>query len=149
MPLLRPRVVLPDKSIGGRMMVAPVNQDSLLSAIVKWIPIEILTIYKTVEGLIPEERVRFHLGFMVFSTICSALWIAFATKPSGKQIAWRQVVLAPIAFSCWAVAIEGSTIKTLVPAWSPWMGSLLLGAGTMILPIIDGILMKIGIPQNS
>jgi hypothetical protein len=129
-------------------MVAPANQDSLLAAIVKWIPVEVLTVYKTVEGVIPDERNTFRLAFTLFAIVSSALWIAFATKPTAKKIAWRQVILAPVAFTCWVVAMEGHAIKAVMPGWEFWMGSLVLGVGTISLPILDGILKAIGIPQD-
>jgi hypothetical protein len=137
-----------DKPSGGRVMVAPANQDSLLVAIVKWIPVEVLTVYKTVDGVIPQQRNAFRLGFTCFGIISSALWIAFATKPTGKKIAWRQVILAPIAFTCWVIAMEGDAIKMQWPDWEFWMGSLILGIGTISLPILDGILKAVGIPQD-
>ena len=148
MPLLRPRVMRTDKLGPGRTMVAPANQDPLLTAIVKWIPVEVLTIYKTVDGVIPAGKEQFRLWFAVGAILLCALWIAFATKPDGKPIAWRQVVLAPFAFLCWVVAMQGSTLKQIAPGWESWMGSVVLGAGTLFLPILEGILKALGVRQN-
>ena len=56
MPGLRPRVLRPDKPGSGRIMVAAGDQDSLIAAIVKWIPVEVLTVYKTLDGFIPPDK---------------------------------------------------------------------------------------------
>src|SRR5207244_4202618 len=53
MPLIRPRVVRSDKPGPGRIMVSASEQDSLLRAILKWIPVEVITSYKVIMGLIP------------------------------------------------------------------------------------------------
>ncbi len=45
MLLLRPRVTRQDKP-GPGIAVAATSEDSLLSAIVKWIPVEVLTVYR-------------------------------------------------------------------------------------------------------
>jgi|SRR5215831_1955139 len=147
MPLLRPRAIRADK-VAGRVMVSPTEQDSLLAAVIKWIPVEVLTVYKAVDGFIPAERYSFRLGFIISATAVCALWIAFATKPSDKRLAWRQVILAPIAFLCWAVAIETDLIQHVYKDWQAWMGSVILGGGTLLLPIFDGILKSLGVSQG-
>jgi hypothetical protein len=130
------------------MPIAKSDQDSLLAAIVKWIPVEVVTVYKAAMGIIPtgHDALRFWItGSMIAAT---ALWIAFATRPEGKKVAWRQVILAPVAFSCWAVATQADVMKGLDPAWESWMAFLILVAGTLVLPILDGILRALGVPQD-
>jgi len=148
MPLLRPRVIRQDKPGSGRIAVAATTEDSLLSAIVKWIPVEVLTVYKTIDGFIPADYHTFRLLFTVAVIIICALWIAFATKPEAKSVAWRQVILAPIAFTCWAVAMQSEIMQEIIRGWLPWMGSVVLGGGTLLLPIFDGMLKALGVNQS-
>jgi hypothetical protein len=148
MPLLRPRVIRQEKPGTGRILVATTSEDSLLSAIVKWIPVEVLTVYKTIDGFIAADYQPFRLWFTVGVIIICPLWIGFATKPDLKQIAWRQVILAPIAFTCWAVAMQTEIMKEIFFGWLPWMGSVVLGVGTLLLPIFDGMLKALGINQS-
>jgi hypothetical protein len=130
-------------------MVAASQRDSQLSAIVKWIPIEVITVYKALDGVIPSQRIHFRFWFTIVLIPLCALWIAFATRPKGKGIAWRQVVIAPFAFSCWIAAIQTEALRAQFPAWEAWMGSVILGFGTLLLPILDGVLKALGVRQNS
>ena len=129
-------------------MVSGGEQDSLLAAIVKWIPIEVLTIYKAVDGFIPSDSYSFRTIFTASAVLICPLWIAFATRPSDKQVAWRQVLLSPIAFTCWAIAMQTDLLKHMDSNWQAWMGSVVLGVGILLLPIIDGILRSLGVSQN-
>jgi hypothetical protein len=129
-------------------MVGANEQDSLLAAIVKWIPVEVLTVYKAVDGFIPADKFSFHLTFILLVIILCALWIAFATRPSNQQIAWRQVILAPVAFTCWAVAMQSDLLKHFIPQWESWMGSVVLGVGILLLPVLEGILKALGVTQS-
>jgi hypothetical protein len=148
MPLLRPRVVMQDKPGSKTKMIAAGDQDKMLTAVLKWIPVEVIAAYKFIIDLIPSGHLSFQLWSSIAAIPISGLWIAFATQPDGRTIAWRQVILAPIAFACWAVAMQGDMLSEVSKAWEPWMGSVVLGAGMMLLPIFDGILKAFGIPQN-
>ncbi len=148
MPLLRPRVVLKDAPRSRTVPASPSDEDSILGAIVKWIPAEIIGAYKFIIGFVPVEDATFRLWLSIAAIPICALWIAFATKPEGRNIAWRQAILAPIAFTCWAVAMQGDIMKHISPGWEIWMGSVVLGGGMMLLPIFDGILKAAGVTQN-
>jgi hypothetical protein len=115
---------------------------------VKWIPTEALAIYKAVDGVIPAHHDVFRFRFAIVMIAVTPLYIAFATRPPDKNIAWRQVVLAPIAFTCWAIAMQGDGIKALITDWEAWMGSIVVLVGTFLLPIFDGILKALGLTQS-
>jgi hypothetical protein len=150
MPFLRPRVSLKSDSGTARIPVAASlqGQDSLLSAIIKWIPVEILTVFKTVDGFVPVEKYGTRLILGATFMFLTPLWIGYATHPEGKPVAWRQVILAPVAFCLWAIAMLGDPLKYIFVSWNPWMGSVSLGIGTLLLPIFDGLLRSLGVKQE-
>jgi hypothetical protein len=149
MPLLRPRVARPDKApVQGRIMVAESDKDSVLKAILGWIPVEVIAPYKFTMGFIPPGHGSARLWVTGLAVPVTFAWIVFATTPEGRKIAWRQAIIAPVAFACWAMAMQADVMKMLYPSWEPWMGSVALAAGTVLLPIFDGILKKAGVPQN-
>src|SRR5579872_2071432 len=106
MPLLRPRVARTDRPGSDRISIGASDQDSLLAAIVKWIPVEVITVYKAMMGIVPDAKASLRFWLTISSILIAALWIAFATRPAGQRVAWRQVLLAPVAFT-WAVATQG------------------------------------------
>jgi hypothetical protein len=129
-------------------VVSENDQDSLFRSILDWIPVEVIGSYKVVEGAIPADYDGFRLWITILAVPVTFLWIAFATKPAGRKIAWRQALIAPFAFVIWTMAIAPEIIRLLFPSWEPWMGSVALGVGTVLLPIFDGILEALGVPQN-
>jgi hypothetical protein len=148
MPLIRPRVVLPDEPRAGTEPVSAGRRDSMLSAILKWIPVEVIGTYKFVMGIIPSEYVSWQWGFTIFAAVIAPFWTAFATKPKQRRIAWRQTIIATVAFPCWVMAMQQDLMPTLFGSWKPWMGSVVLGAGTLLLPVLDSLLRKAGVTQN-
>jgi hypothetical protein len=148
MPLLRRRAKRADKPRPGRQAIAKKDQDSLLTAIMTWIPVEVIAVYKLVMGFIPLDYQPWRFWLTVIVLVVTPFWIAFATTPTNGKTAWRQVILAPIAFVCWIAALQEDVAARCVSEWQPWMGSVVLGVGTLLLPIFDGALKKLGVPQN-
>jgi hypothetical protein len=148
MPLLRPRAVRADPPKPGRVAIAAENEDGTLQAIMTWIPVEVIGAYKFVIGFIPLDYPSWRLWLTAIIGALAPAWIAFATKPDQKDVAWRQVILAPFAFVCWVLAIQPDIPTLLVSGWQAWMGSVVLGVGTLLLPVIDGILKRLGVTQN-
>jgi hypothetical protein len=146
--LLRPRVIGEDVERTGRVAVAKKDRDHLLTAIMNWIPIEVIGVYKFVTGFIPLDYPAWRFWITVIVLVLTPFWIAFATKPRGRKIAWRQVFLAPFAFACWIAVIQTDVVSAIIPTWQGWMGSVILGVGTVLLPILDGIMRRCGVPQN-
>jgi hypothetical protein len=149
MPLLRPRVVRADLPKPGRVAISAENEDSTFKAIMAWIPVEVIGAYKFVIGLIPLDYSSWRIWLTAIVCVLAPAWIAFATKPDQKDIAWRQVFIAPFAFVCWVVAIQPDIPALLNGDWKPWMGSVVLGVGTLLLPVIDGILKRLGFTQQA
>ncbi|MBR0852508.1 hypothetical protein JQ543_32595 [Bradyrhizobium diazoefficiens] len=126
------------------ILIAAGDQDNLLTAIIKWIPIDVIGFYKFAMGIVPLEAASWRLWISILAIPVTSLWIAFATTPEGRQIAWRQVLLAPFAFLCWAAAIQ----PDVMIQWQQWTGSIALAGGVLLLPILDGILRRLGVTQN-
>jgi hypothetical protein len=147
--LLRPRVKSDDNIVRkGRTLVGKNDKDGLIDAIIKWIPVEVIAVYKFIIGGVPDDMANWRLGISILLLILTPAWIAFATKPSAKKVAWRQVILAPFAFACWIAAIQMDVVTILYSGWQAWMGSIVLGFGTLLLPIFDGLLKLLRVPQN-
>lgn len=145
MALLRPRVVEADREDKEPISAPPQGP---LGEIVKWIPVEVIAFYQAVVAAIPDDKYAdLRLWLTLAGFIICGLWIAFATKPAEKGFAWRQIILAMLAFVFWAAGIQSELLKQRF-GWEPFVGTLVLLFGTMLLPIFDGILTKLGVPQN-
>lgn len=148
MPLLRPRVIREDKHVSGRQPVAAGQEDKALQAVLKWIPIEIIGFYQAIMAAVPIEKTGFRLWATAAAVPICAGWIAFATKPDDHQgYAQRQIILAALAFVFWAAAVQSEVLHSTVAWWETWMGSAVLIFGSVLLPIFDGILKKLGFTQ--
>ncbi len=147
MPLLRPRVARRDKPAAGIEPVAAGEEDSALKAVLKWIPIEVIAFYQAAMAAIPTEKSHIRLWVTLLALPICAAWIAFATKLAEKDYAWRQIFLAALAFVFWASAVQSEVLHSTVGWWETWMGTVSLIVGSIMLPIFDGILMKLGFTQ--
>jgi hypothetical protein len=137
----------PDKPSAGRTPVATGEEDTALKAVLKWIPIEVIGFYQAVMAAVPTEKSDFRLWLTVTTIPICAGWIAFATKPTDKDFAWRQILLAALAFVFWGAAVQSEVLKATVTWWETWMGTVVLIVGSVFLPIFDGLLMRLGLTQ--
>ena len=147
MPELRRRVRRSDSAGTGRQPISSKDEDSPLTAILTWIPAEVIIAYKAIMGVVPMDALSTRLWLSILFVPLCALWIGYATKPANAGIAWRQLIIAPIAFIFWVAAIQEDVVRQLFSGWQPWIGSVTLVLGTLILPIIEGILKALGVPQ--
>jgi hypothetical protein len=153
MPELRPRVRAGDRQVhDGRIPIgADPTRDNLVSAITKWVPIEVIAFYEGVTTPFGAQLASGLLYAMVLGLAVTFLWTAFATERSdaASRIAWRQVILSCIAFLFWVTGTTSPDIwSKVVFWWHPAINSAALAAGTVILPIVDGIMRRLGIPQD-
>jgi len=127
MPILRPRVVGGDILVSdGRISAAAgTDEDGVISAITKWIPVEVIAFYQGIT--IPfGDSLAHGLWFAIpFGTVVTGLWIAFATKSTSPDI-W----------------------KALLSWWHPGINPATLAAGAVALPIADGVMRRLGLPQD-
>lgn len=147
MPLLRPRVIEADRPADGKIQISG-GQEGPLTEVLKWIPLEVIAFYQALTAAIPSDNAGARLWLTAAGIVVCGLWIAFATKPPSKGYAWRQIILAMLAFVFWAAAVQSEVLKGCITWWQPWMGAIVLIFGSMLLPIFDGILTKLGVPQN-
>jgi hypothetical protein len=141
--LLRPRV----RGFDTDRVLVSAEREALVEKITKWIPIEVIGAYQVVCGFITEE-VSAVLGVSIAFAALTFGWIAFATKGPTERIAWRQTVLSTVAFSLWAVGTQPSLVRGVSPDGPPWIGPVALGVGSLALPILDGILKRLGMTQD-
>jgi hypothetical protein len=122
--------------------------DNTLEAIINWIPIEAIASYQFVIGFVPPAKLGAQIFLTILFTVLTPLWIGFATKGNGESIAWRQLIVACVAFIFWILGTQEDIVKYIIPAWEVWMGSVSIGLGAFCLPILDGILCRLGIKQS-
>jgi hypothetical protein len=153
MPSLRPRIAGGDVEVrGGRVSVGPSKEkDGYLSAIVKWIPVEVLGFYEAITVPLGNSLAQGLWIAIAAGAIVTFLWIAFATKNSRKisSIAWRQALVSPAAFVFWVIGTTSPDVwKALFWWWRPEVNPAVLATGAVALPILDGILRRLGVPQD-
>jgi hypothetical protein len=147
MPLRR-RAIRADEPGPGRRVIAKSAQDGLLTAILTWIPTEIVATYKVIMGGISIEYTGFRFGISLLVLILTPFWTAYATADKKENVAWRQVILATIAFPCRVSAIQSDIMLQMFAQWQLWMGSVVLAVGTLALSPLDFFLKKAGVRQN-
>jgi hypothetical protein len=147
MPLLRPRVVGADIP-GKKAAAAAAAPEGPLTKILEYIPIEVIGFYQALIAAIPTDHWKTRLNLSGAGIIVCGLWIAFATKPPTKGTAWRQMILAMLAFAFWAVGAQSDALQHLIKGWQLYFGTIVLICGTMLLKIFDGILARLHVPQN-
>src|SRR5689334_2758740 len=125
---IRPRVEGDDQAVfGDKRFVAKGDRNGLIKAIITWIPVEVIGVYKFAIGFVPMDYPSWRIGLTLLLLVMTPLWIAFATKSKTKKnTAWRQVLLSPFAFAFWICAIQPDVIALLVGGWQTWMGSVIL-----------------------
>lgn len=150
----RPRVVGGDvREVDGKISISTTsaNKDGLISAITKWIPIEVIAFYEGITTPFGDKIAQGLVYTIVGGVIVTFLWIAFATEipAAASKIAWRQVILSCFAFVFWVVGTTSPDVwKIVAPWWLPGINPATLAAGAIALPIIDGIMRRLGIPQD-
>jgi hypothetical protein len=153
MPALRPRVNGGDiRQEGGRIAPSPAfTRDNLLSSITKWIPIEVIAFYQGVTTPFGDKLAGGLFYALAAGLVVTFLWIAFATERAKtvSRIAWRQVILSCVAFAFWVVGTTSPDIwKVVLPWWHAGINPAVLAAGAVALPIVDGLLRRLQIPQD-
>jgi ABC-type Na+ efflux pump permease subunit len=126
-------------------------RDSAVTALVKWIPIEVIAFYEGITTPFGNDIGPFLIYAIVVGMVATLLWTAFATgdKEANSAIAWRQVVLATLAFAFWVVGTTSPELwKGLLGIWHPALNPMLLTLGAFALPIVDGALRKFGVLQD-
>jgi hypothetical protein len=147
MPLLRPRAV--GAPLDNEIAPIAAAPEGPLREILKWLPVEIIGFYQAVTAAVPTDSWCARLWVTAAGIVVCFLWIAFATKPNDKGFAWRQIILSTLAFTFWGVAVQSEVIKHYCNQWQLWIGTVVLIFGTVLLPIFEGILTKLGVPQNT
>jgi hypothetical protein len=122
---------------------APAVQDNYLVKLVKYIPAEVVAAYQAGEGIIPSLKYASVIQWIWFGIllVASPFWIGIATRERGQPIAWFQTAVAPVAFTVWVFAL-GGPFKDSFSWYEPGLGSLLLIAVTLLLPIVEKPLIK-------
>lgn len=148
---LRPRVItaadarrLSEKKDEMRAAQGAVSEDGYLAKIVTYIPAEAIATYQAVVGVVPDDRqasvVPWVAGIVLLLT---PAWMYVATMSEDEPPAWFQVIIAPIAFVVWLVAVGSPLVTVLFGSpVEPWLGSVVLISATAAIPLIEKALIK-------
>jgi hypothetical protein len=152
MAISRPRVAGGDMTAAdGTIAVSSTKRDDIATAIVKWIPVEIIACYEAVAAAFGNSIAAGLVYVVPVGMVLTFGWIAFATedKKAKSPIAWRQAWVASFAFAFWIAGSTSADIwKLIVPWWHPAFNPALFAIGGVMLPIIDGILRRFGVRQD-
>jgi len=142
---LRPRVIGDDKPGSGKVPVAVAEKDSVLEAIIKWIPVEVIGAYEIASRVIPIASRNTAL-WIVF-ILLTGLWILFAARDGANREAWpvRQALLSMFAFVVWTLGTDAWLLQHFKQP--EWYGTLAMTLGVLLLPILDGALKSLGFGQ--
>ena len=136
----------------GRVPVAATGErDNVASALAKWVPVEVIAFYEGVTTPFGSQIAGLLWYTIIVGVIIVLLWTAFATEDSTKssRIAWRQVIISSIAFVFWVAGTTSPDIwKMLYSWWQVGINPAILALGAVLLPIVDGILRRLGVPQD-
>jgi hypothetical protein len=114
------------------------TQEDYLGRVVKYIPAEIVTLYVSAIGIVPDtnlNRNTFLWGIFAFCAVGTPVFMSLVTRDANKKPLLTQVILATVAFPIWAYALGG--IFTTTPGYAPFIGSLLLMAATFLFGLIE------------
>jgi hypothetical protein len=143
---IRPRVLTSlDVRSPNQRGEGQVEEDSNLSKIIKYIPGEVIALHQALDGFAEVDGFSSLIKWLiVFLLISTPFWFVFTTKTSSESIAWSQVILSPIAFVVWLIAVQ-SPVITLISAnqLNSQAGSLLLIFFTGMAPLFERIIVAI------
>jgi hypothetical protein len=152
MAILRPRVRGGDiTTTDGTVSIGAKKRDDLATAIIEWIPVEVIACYEAVTAAFGNS-IAAALPYVIPAGMLVTLgWIAFATSDNKakSRIAWRQAWISSFAFAFWVAGSTNADIwKLIVSEWNPAFNTAIFAIGGVLLPIIDGILRRFGVRQD-
>jgi hypothetical protein len=152
MAILRPRVAGGDETpTDGTISIGSAKRDDPATAIIKWIPVEVIACYEAVTAAFGNSIAATLPYVIPAGMLVTFGWIAFATKNNNakSEIAWRQAAVSSVAFAFWVAGSTSADIwKLIAPWWNPALNPVLFAIGGLLLPITDGILRRLGVRQD-
>lgn len=153
MGVWRPRVWAQEAIYDPRRVPTAAGSDASgpVGAITRWIPIEVIAFFEGITQPFGNQIAPYLLYCIAAGLIATFLWIAFATADAQAKsvIAWRQVVLSCISFFFWVVGTTNSEVWALTfKWWHPGFGPAGLALGAILIPIVDGVLKRLRVPQD-
>jgi hypothetical protein len=88
----------------------PVAPDDYLDRLVKYIPAEIVALYLGVSNVVPSSDTSYWTALWIITfltTLCTPIYMYFATAEKGQPPLWTQIIISSIAFPIWVFAIGG------------------------------------------
>ena len=115
--------------------------DTYTDKVVKYIPADVVAAWVTATGLIAGADASFPKptalwGCFAFGVIVTPLWTLRQTRAPGLPPAYKQTIIATLAFIVWVFALVGGPFA-LLGFYHPIFGSLVLIGFTLIVGLID------------
>lgn len=112
--------------------------DSYLSALLKLVPAEIISIYMPLRDGAQTDK-KLALWFFICLAAC-IIFRAYSNLPqkadsSFKDVQWRSVLVAAVAFFLWAYAI-GPEQPVAIPGFSQWLASGIAAVFGLLAPLL-------------
>ena len=130
---------LPEGLRVARSPTTTSQKDDFASALVKYIPAEIVAAFVFINGVMGSTaKPAIWAYWVVFALllILTPLYLLRVTKEPNKPPAVAQIVVSTIAFAIWVFAIGGPFGQ--YTWYASWYGAVLLALYTMVIPIILG-----------
>jgi hypothetical protein len=123
----------------GKTGAAPSTKDDFVTALLKYIPAEIVGAFVFIDGIVGTTSTDMYVRWAVFAVllILTPVYIWRVTNEPGKQIAKAQIAVSTVAFAVWVFTIGGPFAQY---SWYvSRYAAALLAIYTVAIPAILGI----------
>jgi len=133
------RIITSTAQAGAAGGGAAPTVDTFLDKLWKYIPAEVNTFYVFALGLLGGAALAntqvVHWLVVLVGLVGAFFWTLKTTAAAGASPAYKQAVISTVAFLVWVFALGGPFTSF---AWyNSIYGAILLGAFTMLVPLVD------------
>jgi hypothetical protein len=129
----------------GRRIVnqQPSPSDGYLTRLVKYVPVEFVTIFLTINNFLVANPNRFKLSSTQYAIVAAvllvvnAIYIWRATSEKGQPPATTQIIISTILYAIFMGSISGPFQTAIVPWFTPQSAAIVLPVALFIAGFID------------
>lgn len=122
--------------LGGLPVPAPVlapppvtETDGYLDRLLKYIPTEIIALYLGAINIVPHDDPAYWPALWTIaalSTLCTPVYMYFATREPDKPTLWSQILISSIAFPIWVFAMGGPFRQFSWYSHRQWISAIII-----------------------